>query len=198
MIKLSALSTYNCTEEELLQRLLANERHAFAEIYNRYWQFLFGLAYNRLKDTQAAEDVVHDVFASLWTNRHKPEIRSLKNYLAVAVKYRILKEVRKAALHRLYQQQANPSPLYVATPDTTFDNKRIIELLQKEIETLPEKCRLIFRFSREQGMTVKEIADTMDIAPKTVENQLNKALKRLRTTIKNNSIFIFLSFLFLG
>lgn len=185
-----ALSSY--PEDELLRLLAADDKQAFAEIYNRYWQFLLGVAYNRLKDWQAAEDIVHDVFASLWLNRHKQEIQCLKNYLAVAVKYMILKEIRKTVLQKNYEQRFAHSPL-VATPDMAFDNRRILQILQQEIEALPEKCRLIFRFSREQGMTIKQIAGEMNISPKTVENQLNKALRRLRGSIKNATIF-FLTF----
>lgn len=183
-----ALSSY--TEDDLLRLLAADDRNAFAEIYNRYWQFLLGMAYHRIKDWQAAEDIVHDVFASLWLNRQKTEIKSLKNYLAVAVKYMILKEVRKAVLRKTYQQRIIPSPLYVAASDTAFDNRRIIEIVQKEIASLPEKCRLIFSFSREKGMTVKEIAGQLNISPKTVENQLNKALRRLRGSIKDTTVLL--------
>ena len=182
------LSLYQ--ERELLLRLANNDKDAFAEIYHHYWQLLLGMAFNRLKNLQAAEDIVHDVFISIWNNRHKQEIQSLKSYLATAVKYKILKEVRKAALHHIYQQKENAEPFSVIS-ETALDNRRILEILHKEINTLPEKCRLIFRYSREQGMSVKQIACEMDISPKTVENQLNKALKRLRVTIKKHATFLF-------
>lgn len=185
------LSHSSYDEQGLLARLAADDKEAFAHIYHQYWELLLAMAYNRLKDLQAAEDVVHDVLAGIWHNRHKQHIHSLKNYLATAVKYRILKEIRKAALLHNYQKKEAGSSRYVSIPDTSsLDHKRIMEMLQKEIDTLPEKCRLIFRFSREQGMSTRQIAGEMQISPKTVENQLNKALHRLRLTLKKHALFI--------
>lgn len=179
-------------EKELLKDLSAGDKTAFAAIYHQYWELLLGMAYNRLKDLQAAEDIVHDVFAGIWINRQKQEIQSLRNYLATAVKYRILKEVRKSAVARNYQKKL--TGIYVTESDTdaAMDNKCVLQLLQKEVAVLPEKCRLVFRYSREQGLTVREIAEKMQISPKTVENQLHKALHRLRLTLRNFPFFLFI------
>lgn len=177
-------------ERELLTRLAADDKEAFAEIYRQYWEPLLAMAYNRLQDLATAEDIVHDVFASIWHNRHHQQIQSLKNYLATAVKYMILKQARKAMLLRQYRQSEYTPPTQEFIPDTVLDNKRILELLHREIESLPEKCRLIFRYSREQGMSIREIAGEMQITPKTVENQLNKALRKLRVTFKKHALFL--------
>jgi RNA polymerase sigma-70 factor (ECF subfamily) len=177
----------------LLRRLSGNDKAAFAEIYHRYWELLLGLAYNRLKNMPAAEDIVHDIFAGIWINRQKQEIGSLRNYLATAVKYSILKEVRKAALAR-HHLQSSPALLYATDTDNELDHKHLLSILHKEIETLPEKCKLVFRYSREQGLSAREIAEKMHISPKTVENQLNKALRRLRLTQKNLPFFLFFFF----
>jgi RNA polymerase sigma-70 factor (family 1) len=183
---LNASSPYN--DQELLTRLRAGDKEAFGLIYQQYWQLLFGMAWNRLKDRLVAEDVVHDVFASLWRNRQKQQIQCLKSYLATAVKYIILKELRKATLQQVYRDRHAMQPL-MPVSDAALDARRILEMLQKEVEALPEKCRLVFRFSREEGMTVKQIADEMDISPKTVQNQLNKALKHLRIVLKKHALF---------
>jgi RNA polymerase sigma-70 factor (family 1) len=183
---LNASSPYN--DQELLTRLRTGDKEAFGIIYQQYWQLLFGMAWNRLKDRLVAEDVVHDVFASLWRNRQKQQIQCLKSYLATAVKYIILKELRKATLQQVYRDRHAMQPLMPAS-DAALDARRILEMLQKEVEALPEKCRLVFRFSREEGMTVKQIADEMDISPKTVQNQLNKALKHLRVVLKKHALF---------
>jgi len=190
---LHTLFTY--TDQQLVALLATGDRDAFAEIYRRYWETLLGMAYNRLKNLAAAEDIVHDVFAGIWHNRRKQEIKSLNPYLAAAVKYAILKEARRDALQRLYRQQEAGVPYYTISPDTLLDNKRILEMLREGIAALPDKCRLVFRFSREEGMTVKQIAEKMQISPKTVENQMNKALRQLRQTLKSMlSSFISLCF----
>ena len=193
MIPLHTLSTYN--DQQLVALLATGDRDAFAEIYRRYWEVLLGMAYNRLKNLAAAEDIVHDVFGAIWHNRRKQEIKSLNNYLAAAVKYAILKEARRAELQRVYRQKENGLLSYYISPDTSIDNKRVLEMLRHGIAALPDKCRLVFRFSREEGMTVKQIAERMQISPKTVENQMNKALRQLRQTLKSMlSSFISLCF----
>lgn len=173
------------TEKELLQLLSNDDRLAFGEIYDRLWKPLFAIAYNRLKELQAAEDIVQDVFASLWKNRHAVEADSVKNYLAAATKYMVLAKIKRMALERRYQQSAQLAPVVELNVDGDIDNKRLLQFIKTEVETLPEKCRLIFQCSRDKGMSAKEIATEFNISAKTVENQLNKALRHLRKSVHN-------------
>jgi len=178
-------------ENELLQLLSRDDELAFTELYERYWQKLFAIAYNRLKEVDSAEDIVHDVFASLWHNRKTVEVKALENYLATAAKYIVLARVKKKMRERHYLSM-NPreQPATEPYPEEAVHYKRLLELVNKEVEKLPERCRLIFKYSRDQGLPVKEIAKRLDISPKTVENQLNKALKQLRFVVKNlHSLF---------
>ena len=71
-------------DEDLLILLAKNDKDAFTELYNRYWAVLFGIAYNRLQQAVTAEDIVHDVFLSLWKNKTDQKILQLENYLATA------------------------------------------------------------------------------------------------------------------
>src|SRR5690606_39180832 len=77
----------NHTEEHLLTLLGRDDELAFTEIYNRYWKKLYAMAYERLKSKELAEDVVHEVFTSLWQRRHEAVIKSLNAYLAAATRY---------------------------------------------------------------------------------------------------------------
>lgn len=179
-------------ENELLQLLSQDDELAFTELYNRYWQKLFAVAYNRLKEVDSAEDIVHDVFASLWHNRKAVEVKALENYLATAAKYIVLARVKKKMRERRYLSMNPPEqPAKEPYPEEAAHYKHLLELVNKEVEKLPERCRLIFKYSRDQGLPVKEIAKRLDVSPKTVENQLNKALKRLRFVVKNlHSLFV--------
>ena len=86
-------SSYN--NETLLELLAQGDEYAFTEIYERFHKVLFAIAYNRLNEIQEAEDIVHDVFASLWSNRTKVEVKSLENYLAVAAKYTVFAKIKR-------------------------------------------------------------------------------------------------------
>lgn len=168
----------------LLTLLSESDESAFTELYNRFWKKLFSIAYNRIKETQTAEDIVHDVFASLWANRRKIEIESLDNYLATAAKYMVLAKIKKKERERIYSNTFSQTPVAELTVETSLHHKRILEMVRYEVERLPEKCRLIFKYSRNEGMPVRQIAKELSLSPKTVENQLNKALKQLKLAAK--------------
>ena len=168
-------------DNELLHLLSADDGNAFTEIYNRYWKLVFAIAFSRLKDTCLAEDILHDVFASLWANRNKSAIISLQNYLASATKYLVFATIRKRTHEERYHLSSQLQPEPNVEDDIIY--KQLYEFASKEIESLPERCRLIFRY-REKGMTNSEIAMQMKISIKTVENQVNKAFHHLRFAMK--------------
>jgi RNA polymerase sigma-70 factor (family 1) len=183
------------SDKELLDLVAERNENAFTELYYRYWQKLFAIAYNRLKERQTAEDAVHDVFAGLWTNSKLREIVSPENYLAVAIKYVVLDKLKKKMEGRAVFS-AVPEP-ETASAETTVNARQVLELIKTEIEQLPEKCRLIFKYSRNDGMPVKQIAAKLQLSPKTVENQLGKAIRHLRLATRNFFHVLLLSCWFL-
>jgi len=173
------------SNSELLRLLKSDDQAAFNKIYRRHWQTLYAIAYNRLRNTQKSEDAVHDVFSSLWGNRQKQEINNLNAYLATAIKFRVLDTIRKESHTRSYTQLRSLSDEAESHDiSEALHHKRLLQALREEVENLPEKCRLVFKYSREDHMPVKEIAQQMDLSTSTVENHLNKALKRLREVVK--------------
>jgi RNA polymerase sigma-70 factor (ECF subfamily) len=184
------------TNATLLQLLSESDELAFAELYDRFWKKLFTISYNRLKEIESAEDIVHDVFAALWKNRGKIEIAALENYLATAVKYAVLSKIKSVERERMYKSSIASAPVVEMDIESALHFKRLLEIVKKEVELLPEKCRLIFNYSRQQGMPVKEIAEELHISPKTVENQLNKALKQIKMAARPFLTLLSLLFLF--
>lgn len=181
--------------QKLLAELQQGDRMAFTEIYHRYWKKVYVIAYNRMRDSAQAEDIAQEVFASLWANRSLIKIETLENYLATAAKYLVLTAIRKKELGRRYGQSLDPTCVSTQNPECTYQNKQILQLLELEIEKLPEKCKLIFRFSRNEGLAVKQIADKLNLAPKTVENQIHKALKILKLARRSFMQIIYLFFI---
>ena len=172
---------YAALENTMLVALLSkDDEEAFTEIYNRYWQKLYAIAYNRLAEVETAEDVVHDVFAGLWSNRNKTEIGSLENYLATATKYLVLAKIKHKIKERSFAASIEAAPVIEMNAESSLHSKQILERVHQEVEALPEKCRLIFKYSRNEGLSAKQIANHLHLSPKTVENQLNKALKKLK------------------
>lgn len=178
------------TDDELLILLRKDDACAFNEIYHRYWRILFAIASSRLQNTHCAEDTLHDVFASLWKNRHKAQIRTLQHYLASCTRYIVFKRIRKSINERNYMNAGEEMNSGFEL-ENALHNKCLLEFVSKEVDVLPERCKMIFKYSREKGMTNKEIAMEMNITSKTVENQINKALHHLRFSMKK-MLFFFL------
>ncbi len=171
--------------DKLLELLRSDRQAAFNEIYRRHWQTLYAIAYNRLRDQQKSEDAVHDVFSSLWANRHRSEINNLNAYLATAVKFRVLENLRKESHRQTFIEHSSRAELQESHDlAEALHHKRLLQALSEEVENLPEKCRLVFKYSREQNMPIKQIAEEMNLSTSTVENHLNKALKKLREVVK--------------
>ncbi|SDF11917.1 RNA polymerase sigma-70 factor, ECF subfamily [Mucilaginibacter pineti] len=170
------------TDEELLLLLSGDSEKAFDELYNRYWKKLFVVAMQTLKDQEQAEEIVHDVFLKLWSLRTTLKVeKSLSLYLAAAVKYHVLNHLAKQK-RRAVLWEKKPQPVQEAE-ETTADWLREKELmleLKYAVSALPDKCRIVYTMSREQGLTTKQISAELDIPLNTVESQLSRSLKLLR------------------
>lgn len=172
------------TDRDLLLLLQQGDEQAFTELYDRYWKKLFVIAANRVHNLEDAEEIVQDIFTALWRRRGSLDITSdLSAYLAVSVKYRVIK-----LLDKYYHQQQYIDSIVIhdQIDDSTrerlaFDELR--EQLAVYVNQLPEKCRLVFQLSRDAGYSHKQIADELGIAEKTVEAHLGKAFKTLRTKL---------------
>lgn len=82
------------TDDQLLSLLHTNNESAYTEIFNRYWKAMFVTANNILQNKDAAQDIVQEVFTSLWQRRHETDISSLKSYLYQATRFQVFKAIR--------------------------------------------------------------------------------------------------------
>ncbi len=179
-------------ESNLLQKLTQGDESAFTEIYRQYWKLLFSVAANKLDNLADAEEIVQDVFADLWKRRDEINIRqSLKSYLAAAVKFQVYSLLYKKYRQRRYEALLSQDASAISHVEEQFDLKALKEQLQQTAAQLPVRCKLVYELSREEGLSNKEIAQSLDISEKTVENQMTKALKHLRTTLKSFFSFLF-------
>lgn len=171
------------TEKALLARLSGGDRSAFEIIYRRYVRELYQAAYKRLDNREQVEDLVQDVFLKLWKRRVDLQVQNLGAYLHTAVRYEVLNYVvRNNASVGFYE------PLEALLPDSdTPDNrliaKELLELVYKYAETLPEKRKAVFLLHIKSRLSVDEIAEALNISPKTVHNHLGTAMNGLRKNI---------------
>ena len=185
---MSKYSTFH--DAELVNLLTENDKDAFSEIYTRYWKKLFAVAYNRISVESICEDVLHDVFTDLWIKRKAKSIDNLNAYLATAVKYSIFNHIRKVS--RIENLEDFPNlkvPSREPAIDQLVDQRMVLERLSEEVDRLPVKCRVIFKYSREEYLNNNEIADKLGISIRTVENQLTNAKRRLKEHVQQFLLF---------
>lgn len=176
MTKLSSLP-----DAELLDLLKSGDHGAFDTLYNRYWSRVLSLAHHKLGDLMEAENVVQDVFVSLWKRRATLVVNGeFNNYLFVSIKYRVLKVMANRKSQFAESLELAGGLLDDSTQEyLAFDELKIrLELL---IGTLPEKSRLVYRLSKEDGKSYKEIADELNITEKAVDAHLVRTKRVLRT-----------------
>ena len=185
------------TDEELIKLLQLGDQHAFEALYRRYWRKLYQLAYRKLRNRELAEELVQELFMSLWLKREKLKLHSsVAAYLGMAVRYMIIKFFQKERVHHQYEQ-STPPPIQFA--NTTEDDVHLHDLqvmIEDGINKLPQKCREVFLLSRHENLSQKEISIQLNISEKTVENHIGKALRLIRLSLKDFIPFVYLLFFY--
>lgn len=181
------MSAYSSYSDQKLTTFLKNgDKSAFTEIYNRYWKKMFALACQKINDPEEAREIVQQIFIRLWERKDKLEITStLVAYLSVSVKYRIINALN---MHYVRKNYIDNLPSWSELDDSTqewLDFEEVKERLAILVSNLPEKCRLVFVMSREQGQSQKQIAEALNISEKTVEAHLGKAIKSLKIGLRS-------------
>lgn len=180
----------------LLSRFQNGDRQAFETIYSRYAYGLVDYAAGKLASLDEARDVVHDLFVELWTRREKVMVSSsLRAYLFTAARYRIIDHIRKNIRKEYYASLTLSlgTDTDYATQDAIL-HKDLNQQIEAEINNLPPRTREIFRLSRQQHMSVQEIARELQLSDQTVKNQLTTALRKLRIAFNKLAGMILLWF----
>ncbi len=167
-----------------------SNKEAFTQLHNRFAAPLFRLAYRKTADVAVAEDLVQDLFVTLWMHRDRIIIKKDVNiYLFGALKNRIISQLRKMMGNTAHSlSEINPD-LLISYSNNTVEESIFVNEIQEQYEFqlkhIPEKSRVVFELSR-SGLTHKEIAELLGIVEKTVEFHISKCLKIL----KNNLIYL--------
>lgn len=180
------------TDSELVVLLKAGDNIAFTEIYNRYHGKLYIHLFNKMQSREDCKDILHDLFISLWHTHATLEIHSsLAGYLYTAVRYMVFDRIAKNQLEKKYLESIErfvEKGEYVT--DHRVREKLLIELIEREIAALPEKMRAVFKLSRNENLTHRQIADQLGISEQTVKKQVHNALKVLRMKLGIHLFFL--------
>lgn len=188
-------------EAEYILRFKAGDRQAFNALFEMYWAKL--VSYSALiAGEQTSKDVVHDVFVKIWIGRDSiQECESLRPYLMRAVYNASLNVLRNRAKFISIESGQSSMIDFLTAGEYGPDESEIIKKLytsernveiEKAVSELPPRCQEIFRMAFSEGKSHKEIASQLDISVSTVDNQIFKALKKLRESLEMLSFLLVL------
>ncbi|RXK85436.1 RNA polymerase sigma-70 factor [Filimonas effusa] len=160
-----------------------DDQTAFQELFRHFFPGMLSFAASYMKNRMMAEEVVEDVFVKLWENRKMlPAIRNLNYYLYVATKHAALNALKKdksqdviAPIDDLEEETLR----FNRTPEDVMISEQTLKEIEAIVNSLPGRCRLIFRLVKEEGLRYREVAELLNISEKTVENQMTIAIRKL-------------------
>jgi len=161
--------------------------HAFEVLFRQYYQMLCSYSLKFVNDPDSAEEIVQDLFYTLWEKRMELKINtSVKSYLFTAVHNRCLKFIQHQAVEQKYRRYYlhNESEIDSEYGDSANVGE-MQQIIDQTLDSLPERCGRIFRLNRFEGLKYYEIAEKLSISVKTVEANMGKALRLLRKNLKD-------------
>lgn len=174
------------SDQEIIELFEKDKEAGINAMFTQYYNYLCHAVYKILNDQVQVEDVVQEVFYEFWKKKEDITINiSLKAYLRRSSVNKALNFIRDRKIKFDDEEKIDEVKFSDKTnAQSSMEYLELEEYVTKAIDSLPEKCRIIFSMSRFEELTYKEIASKLEISTKTVENQISKALKLLRAQIK--------------
>lgn len=162
-----------------------SDEQAFDALFRMYYPALTSYANSLLKDKQTSEEICIDVFFKLWQNRKMLlTIKNLSHYLYISVKHEVISYMRSKMYNGLQKLVSleNAGEYYhyeLTNNELRIIDKETLGRVNVAINTLPPRCRLIFKLIKEDGLKYSEVAKLLELSVKTVENQMTIAMKKV-------------------
>ncbi len=173
-------------DQELVQLMQGGDERVLIEIYDRYWAKMLAVAFNRLGNQEEAEECVQDVLYKLWKLRHDFALSKLElaNYLSRAIRNQSFNILEQRHRERLRSENYDPvKDINLLSPERQLIIRELQQQIDNSINALPPQCQLVFKLSRQQGFSNKEIAEKLNLSENTVKSHLKKANKDIQGNI---------------
>ena len=171
----------NTRHQDWLARLRAGDQRALQAIFDQQYEPVCRTIFRFVQDPGLSEDLAQEVFVRFWDKREQIQVDSnLAAYLRRMASNEALAYLRKKSRFKADELPIHLPGKQAASADESLATAELSDRIQLAIASLPPRCRAIFQLSRFEDQTYQQIATNLDISPKTVENQMGKALKILR------------------
>jgi RNA polymerase sigma-70 factor (ECF subfamily) len=173
---------------QLVKRIsYEDDDRAFKQFFDLFAGRLYQFSFSFIKNKSLAEEAVSDVFFKVWLNRTElVNIQNIKAYLFKATYHtslNYLDEIKRKRAISLEEVEVDLG-IDLICPETELINKELKDLIEKTIEDLPPRCKLIYKMAKVEQMKYKEIAELLEISVKTINHQLSIALKKIGEVLK--------------
>ena len=176
----------NHTDEQLLNAIQLDDEKAFSELFKRYWRNAHGIANAKVHSKEVAEEIVQDLFITLWDKRATLHIHNFSSYLYTTVKNKSLNYIEACIVREKYWDYYKAFvPQYDESTEKTVAYDELVEVIENEVNHLPEKSKKVFRLNRLEGRSISEIASTLNLSEKAIEYHITRSLKQLRLHLKD-------------
>lgn len=183
----------------------SNDIQNFNSLFNEYYKRFIRFAIGYVKEEQAAEDFVSEAFTIYWENKANLNIDTIPPaYILTIIKNKCLNHLKHTQIHQKVTDELREhsewllrtkiSTLEACDPDFLY-SQELQKIIDSTLKKLPKKTQQIFSFSRNHGLTYKEIAIETNLSQKAVEFHISKALQQLRLSLKDYTAFFILLFL---
>lgn len=176
-------------DKKLVFQLLKGNAFAFENLFNQYAKKLYFFAFGYLKSKPEAEEVVQEVFLKIWQNRTSlnPEL-SFNAYLFKIAYHQISEKFRKVSLEQKYLHDITKEAiLFNDDLNERTNYQSLLELVEKRIDKLPFRQKEVLLLRKMDGLSIREISEKLEIAPKTIEHHLTEAIKNIRSGLDKES-----------
>ena len=173
------------TDEQLVAMMREGNEEAYAGLFNRHWDRVYNMVYARISDRIVTEEMAQEIFMKLWDKRAALAIDNFSAYLYTCVKHRCINYIEsKIARRKHWEYYKVFLPRQDDSTNRAIAFNDLTEALEKGLNTIPRKSKIIFRLNRFEGKSIKQIARQMNLSEKAIQYHLTRSARELRLYLK--------------
>lgn len=184
-------------EKALLAEIAAGDELAFRKLFDLYKERFYAVVLKMTNSDEVAQDIVQDVFMNIWTKRESlADVKNPSSYFFTAVYRRVYHHYRKIGLEKKLLQVASLVTESENTTEEMMLAHESMNLISQAIAKLPPQQQLVFKLSKQEGLSREDIAHQLHLSPNTVKNHLADAIKFIRVFLRNSTLVFLIIFWF--
>ena len=184
------------TDQQLVKSLRKGDVFAYNELFHKYSQKVYNFSIKHLENEEDVKDLVQEIFMKIWDKRNEINEKKSFNGFLFTITLNSIRDIfrKKVKNRKLIDKWLEETEPYSDSTLLSIEYRSLEKVVCTLVEQLPQKRQMVFRLSRNEGLSNDEIAQQMNIQKKTVENHLNLALNYLRERLQEHSFLAILFF----